>query len=319
MPKAPTSQTVRGKWGPSTSGGCPRNASWVENPQYLLLPANEGTFSVALKCAAAPKLDIGFVVLRQDVRDKAGKKTSTKVRKDELVFKTKWRTTDLVTAEVDLPPAAQGTGFIVLPCTFEAGHQAAFELSVSSASAIDFSLVPIGEEEEAPPPPPPPPPLPAPVDATASSAASGAAYAVPKDVCSESASVEEGEVVIQSEGQGLSGKQKREAQELIDGALAQAAASGGVFTDADFPAEPASLWINGSTPGEALQQAGVSADLVASWRRPSEFAADLQETDGEPRLFVNDWGVQGVVASPLLNHWLLAACNIVAGDQDMCA
>ena len=102
-------QTVRGKWTSESSGGCPRNESWTSNPQYLLLPASAGTFSVTLKCAAAPKLDIGFVVLRQDAKDKAGRKTSAKVRKAELEFKTKWRTTDLVTAEVEADDVSEAS------------------------------------------------------------------------------------------------------------------------------------------------------------------------------------------------------------------
>ena len=59
-------------------------------------------------------------------------------------------------------------------------------------------------------------------------------------------------------------------------------------------------------PGEALRTAGVTAELVASWKRPSEFAAPYTAAEGDVRLFHSDWGVQGVVASPLLNHWLLA-------------
>ena len=35
----PSSRSVRGKWDAKTSGGCPRNETWVNNPQYLLLPA----------------------------------------------------------------------------------------------------------------------------------------------------------------------------------------------------------------------------------------------------------------------------------------
>ena len=99
MPK-PHIETVRGKWSDGSCGGCPRNPSWIENPQYLLLPQAEGSFTITLKCQAAPKLDIGFVVLKQDAKDRAGRKTTTKVRKAELVFKTKWRTTDIAIGEV---------------------------------------------------------------------------------------------------------------------------------------------------------------------------------------------------------------------------
>ena len=334
MPR-PVLQSLRGKWDDGRSGGCPRHETWVSNPQYLLVPAAEGTFTITLKCAASPKLDIGFVVLKQDGKDASGRKTSTKVRKTELVFKTKWKTADIATAEVALPPPEAGRGFIVLPCTFEPGFHAAFELSVGSADGTEFSLVLIGDE--APPPPPPPPPPAAesapssepPTGGAAAAAAepdapvvpSGSAYAPPDmGATEEGASVAENEVHVKSEGQGLSAKQKRDAAALVQKALAAAAESAdGLYSDPDFPPDASSLWLDGQAPGEALQQAGVGADLVAGWARPSAFPAPDGGGGGggAPRLFHTEWGVQGVVASPLLNHWLLAACNIVGGDVEI--
>jgi hypothetical protein len=343
---APLSKSVRGKWDSKTSGGCPRNESWTDNPQYLLLPSNAegGEFSVTLRCAAAPKLDIGFVVLRQDAKDRAGRKTTTKVRKAELVDKTKWRTTDQVSLNVNLSAPAPGKGFIVLPCTYEPGPQASFELQVVSTSGEEFTLIPIGDEPVAPAAPAP---LAAATPAASNAAAGGGGEAAvakaaaaanptflappisavggadytPPDMGHTDTSagpVAENEVEVKSEGQGLSQKQKRDAAELVAKALASAGESaGGLYSDPDFVPTPSSLWINGVAPGEALQAAGVAADLVQSWRRPSEFAPALAATEGEPRLFYSDWGTQGVVASPLLNHWLLAACNIVGGDVDI--
>ena len=281
-----------------------------------------------VKVCSITKLDIGFVVLKQDAKDRAGRKTTTKVRKAELVYKTKWRTTDVATAEVDLPTPDQGRRFIILPCTFEPGHEATFELQVVSPDGADFSLMPIGDEPPLPllekaangavaPPAPAavasnPFPRPSPGATASAVAATGGAST------DSSGRVAENEVIVASEGQGLSAKQRLEASELVQKALSAAGESAdGLFTDADFPAEPKSLWINGSSPGEALQQAGVTADLVQSWRRPSDFAPPLAESEGAPRLFYSDYALQGVVASPLLNHWLLAACNIVGGDVDI--
>ena len=269
----PGSSECRGKWSQGSCGGCPRNQSWIENPQYLLLPAAEGTFTITLKCAASPKLDIGFVVLKQDAKDRAGRKTTTKVRKSELVFKTKWRTTDVATAEVTLPTPDQGRGFIVLPCTFEPGHEAAFELRVTSADGADFSLMPIGDEPPAPlvenpaaangaGPPPATPAAAAATPAETSMGAGASTYAPPLGMAATDASgpVPENEVSVASEGQGLSAKQRRETAELVQAALAASGESAdGLYTDPDFVAAPSSLWINGSAPGEALQQAGVAA------------------------------------------------------------
>ena len=167
------------------------------------------------------------------------------------------------------------------------------------------------------------PPAPAavasePVSSTSPGATASAVAATGGASTDSSGRVAETEVSVASEGQGLSAKQRLGASELVQKALSAAGESAdGLFTDADFPAEPKSLWINGSSPGEALQQAGVTADLVQSWRRPSDFAPPLAESEGAPRLFYSDYALQGVVASPLLNHWLLAACNIVGGDVDI--
>ena len=64
MPR-PVQQTVKGRWAAGTAGGCPKVASWTKNPQYVLKPIEEagGTFTITLRCAASPRLDIGFVVL----------------------------------------------------------------------------------------------------------------------------------------------------------------------------------------------------------------------------------------------------------------
>ena len=336
----PVVHAVRGKWDAASSGGCPKNDTWTNNPQFLLLPPAEGgAFSITLRCAAAPKLDIGFVVLRQETKDRAGRKTSSKVRKSELVHKTKWRATDQASAQVELPPPASGKGYIVLPCTFEPGPQASFELQVVNAAGDEFSLMLIGDEPPVPSaaaaaPTPlgatttaaanaaPSAPSSAPVSAAppvGSSGAAAAGYApvtmAPTDT--SAGPLAEGEVEVKSEGQGLSAKQKRDTADLIQRALVAAGEGGGLFTDNDFPASAQSLWINGVSPGEAMQAAGVAADLVQSWKRPSDFGAPYIDKEGPPRLFSTDWGVQGVVASDLLNHWLLAACNIVGGDIDV--
>ena len=325
----PSQASCRGKWDAKTCGGCPKNANWTENPQFLLLPEAAGTFNITLRCNAAPKLDIGFVVLKQEAKDAAGRKTTSKVRKAELISKTKWKNQDQVSLEVELPdPAGGGKGFLVIPCTFEPGPQAGFELQAVNASGAPFTLTPIGDENAPVVPtfsaasatatkpaaaaqPGVVKAMPQGVEAGAFTGAAG--YAAP-DMTPTSGPVAEGEVEIKSEGQGLSAKQKKEAAELIQKAVD--AAGSGLYTDPDFPASPSSVWINGSGPGGALQQAGIGAEFVQSWRRPSEIAAGYPD-DGPARLFYTDWGVQGVVASPLLNHWLLAACNIVGGDVEI--
>ena len=118
------------------------------------------------------------------------------------------------------------------------------------------------------------------------------------------AAAADSEVKVVSEGQGLSEKQTRDLRAAVDAAVAQCSASGRKYEDPDFPPTKASLWIDGQNPGAAL---GVGADVVASWRRPEEFSS-------EPRLFINDWEVAGIVPGPLPDQWFLSAANILAGD-----
>ena len=110
------------------------------------------------------------------------------------------------------------------------------------------------------------------------------------------------EVKVVSEGQGLS-KQTRDLRAMSTRRWRKARRRA-QYEDPDFPPTKASLWIDGQNPGAAL---GVGADVVASWRRPEEFSS-------EPRLFINDWEVAGIVPGPLPDQWFLSAANILAGD-----
>jgi len=100
----------------------------------------------------------------------------------------------------------------------------------------------------------------------------------------------------------MSQAQKDKAAAMVAAALA--ACGGGPFEDPDLPPSKASLWLDGESPAATL---GI-ADPVASWRR----------MEGG-RLFLNDWDTEGVVRGALPNHWLAAASNVVAGDQDIVA
>lgn len=102
--------------------------------------------------------------------------------------------------------------------------------------------------------------------------------------------------VLKVEGQGLSKKQQVDLKLMEKNALAWTSANGRKYEDNDFPCTEASL--------------GPLASHVASWRRPSEFAA-------KPELFKNFWEIEGVQPSKVLNdRWLLGAVNIVAGNKD---
>ena len=128
------------------------------------------------------------------------------------------------------------------------------------------------------------------------------------------------------EGQPLSDTVKKWAKDLTDAALAQVAATGRKFEDQGFPQLPLS-WnqtgfpaMQGPAQGSAQPQVygngagepvpGMAA--VTHWRRPEEMGMQ-----SEPKLFKNDWEVEGIIQSPHLdNRWFISALNIVAGNRD---
>jgi len=112
------------------------------------------------------------------------------------------------------------------------------------------------------------------------------------------------------EGQPLSDNVKKRKKELVEQALANAAARGGLFEDPDFP--PAA----GSAAGDhqpAVYSRGAPVagmPVVTQWRRPREWCA-------APKLFKNDWEVENVVQGfGIDNKWLLSAINIVSGNRE---
>ncbi|KAL1514592.1 hypothetical protein AB1Y20_003686 [Prymnesium parvum] len=290
------STVSHGRWAAGSNGGCPKDPTWINNPQYLILPAPdaEASFTIELH-SDEQKLPIGFVVLKAP-KDGSGRCVDPKLRKSDVIHKSTWRATSPekpILAEVVLP--ASVNGYIVIPSTHDAGPLAAFELKVSSEAYFTTELV--AQEAGAPAGPGAASPIPrSPKAATGKPAA-------------ECVDCQEPNVPqIASEGQGLSAKQLKDVEAMVAKALAQCAATPGQkYQDPDFPASKASLWENKSKPSQEI-----GADPVVAWRRPEEW-------NPSARLFPNPGEPTGIVAGPLSNLWLLAACNIVAGDIDVIA
>ena len=281
-------RSARGAWrGPASSGGCPKFETWPNNPQFLLKSSAATEVTITLAYSGAEKLPIGFVVMLGE-----GSSRKTKLRgKDDIQQKTNWKRVTSVSSTVALQP---NQPYIVLPCTFDPGLEGEFELTAAADAALELTPLP-----DAPPV--------APVSSSAANARPAAPVsggAAAPTIRAAAAAAADSEVKVVSEGQGLSEKQTRDLRAAVDAAVAQCSASGRKYEDPDFPPTKASLWIDGQNPGAAL---GVGADVVASWRRPEEFSS-------EPRLFINDWEVAGIVPGPLPDQWFLSAANILAGD-----
>ena len=310
---------LEGSWSlPDLAGGCPKHPSWPQNPQYRLIPKGPAGQVCEIKLSCAAKLPIGFVVLRTTAADVGGRKAmASKLASKDVAFKTKWKAEKSMTGNCATPPLPGGLSYVIIPCTFDPGSQASFELLVSSDDPFTLEPLPTATAAKA-------------TELTcdivsASAVAPGADWAhrcgpACKAGCSNAAMTSAGtavqmlatpsRVVVTREGQGLSAKQESDAQAMVAEAVRQCTTSGRKYEDADFPPTVGSLWRDGVAPGPELAAAGLAADPVARWRRPEEFSS-------EPRLFMNEWQIAGVVPSVLPNAKLLAAANIVAGDPDV--
>ena len=319
-------QTLAGSWSlPDLAGGCPKHTSWAQNPQFRLVPQGgpDQTCEITLTCAL--KMQIGFIVLRTTPTDIGGRKAGPgKLVAKELAFKTpKWKAVASMSGSCEIPPLSDGLAYVVIPCTFDPGAEAAFELTVSSSEP--FKLEPLHDQRQ-------------PKTTRMTPAAGGGSGfklqtagweatgcgpycqsgpscggCTTAQVTSSQLSVPgvDNSVTVTREGQGLSAKQESDARAMVAAAAAAAAASGGKYEDAEFAPGPSALWRNGTSPAPEL---GIGADPVVSWKRPEEFSAE------PPRLFKNEWEIQGVVPSSVLpNAPFLAAANIVAGDHDVIA
>lgn len=296
VPPAAMVKTLIGQWlPPAEAGGCPKHKSWPQNPQFLLQPSTPGIFTLRLTCSGT--LPVGFVLLKGGER-----RTRSKLEPSELAHRTKWKAGEAKAVDVQL----DATPYVVVPSTFDPHLHSPFQLEASGSSTFTFNPLPGGLA----PPELPTPAISVPALAAPSGRAKGAA-----DVQSNNGAVShvaelDGSVKVEVEGGGMSKQQQDAAAFLI--AAAVASCSGGrKYVDAAFPPSAASLWLDGRAPGAGT----LPSDPVESWRRPEEMAGG----GGPGTLFKNDWEVEGVVPGALSNRWLLAACNIVGGDQEVAA
>ena len=111
---APNTKKLSGAWAkPDLAGGCPKHATWRENPQFVLVPSRNGRFRVALsQSKGAAMQPMGMVMLQVE----EGTPLPETYRSDVAVAgsKTKYKKTERVEVTLDLDEAQC---YVVLPST----------------------------------------------------------------------------------------------------------------------------------------------------------------------------------------------------------
>ena len=139
------SLNLTGRWQPGRAGGCPKNASYGANPQFVLVPSKPAAFEIEISQPPGQALlPIGVAL----IRNQPGKPFKVPLSKVKLIAKTgSWRADRSVYFSITLEPAPAGTDYVVLPSTFEPDQFGEFTLKVSSNDDSDFTLAPRAEQD----------------------------------------------------------------------------------------------------------------------------------------------------------------------------
>ena len=101
------SHSIAGEWTTTTSGGCPKHASWVCNPQYQLQPTvPDASYTLELTQLEpeGSRHAIGlWVMVAASPTERI-----TKLSKSQTVAKTKFKVCRQVSLAVTLPPMESG-------------------------------------------------------------------------------------------------------------------------------------------------------------------------------------------------------------------
>ena len=97
------SHSIDGEWTTTTSGGCPKQASWVRNPQYQLQPTVLGASYTLELTQLEPDSSLHAIGLWV-MAAASPMQRITKLSKSQTVAKTKFKVCRQVSLTVTLPP-----------------------------------------------------------------------------------------------------------------------------------------------------------------------------------------------------------------------
>eukprot|EP01104_Vermistella_antarctica_P015413 TRINITY_DN5063_c0_g1_i1.p1 TRINITY_DN5063_c0_g1~~TRINITY_DN5063_c0_g1_i1.p1 ORF type:complete len:1160 (-),score=325.37 TRINITY_DN5063_c0_g1_i1:17-3496(-) len=130
-------ETAKGRWDVDSAGGCFNQPSWKENPQYFIDVEEECTVRIKLSqmCKATDGYQsIGFYLIRGNDEEL---KIVT-IDMNDIIGKTSFESKQAVGCSVKLEPSE--FSYVIMPCTFEAGHKGRFTLSASVTDKPNLKL-----------------------------------------------------------------------------------------------------------------------------------------------------------------------------------
>ena len=132
---------LKGAWTAELSGGCPKNTTWLLNPQYLITPTGVGSFTIDLTqypAAGATLVPVGVAVLHGQV----GEPLRSPILAKQVVGKSKYKSVRTQSLRIELQPAAPDEVYVLIPMTYEPNQLGAFHLTVTTEDAGEFTVEP---------------------------------------------------------------------------------------------------------------------------------------------------------------------------------
>lgn len=134
--------TVFGSWKGANAGGCMNHTSWRNNPQLQLSVPSDGTkavFTFTQEADAAGKYSqIGFYIIHGSV-GQGRRVVWLDNGEEDILSKPKFTSSKTLKLEMTLPSTPAREPYVVIPCTYKAGEERDWTLTITADSSITLS------------------------------------------------------------------------------------------------------------------------------------------------------------------------------------
>lgn len=134
--------TVFGSWKGATAGGCMNDATWRNNPQLLLSVPSDGTkasFTFTQEPDAAGKYSqIGFYIIHGSV-SQGRRVVWLDNGEEDILSKPKFSSSKTLKLDMTLPSTPAREPYVLIPCTYKAGEERDWTLTLTTDSSITLS------------------------------------------------------------------------------------------------------------------------------------------------------------------------------------